>query len=57
MKNADARPHKLRFGSTLDRLLAAAVFAFFAYLIWLAITGELDTEVGHLASWLRRTFG
>ena len=57
MKNTDARPHKLRFGSTFDRILAAAVFAFFAYLLWLALTGELDTEVNHFAGWLRRTFG
>ena len=57
MKNADARPHRLRFGSALDRILAAAVVAFFAYLIWLAVTGELDTEVHHFAGWLRRTFG
>ena len=56
MKNADARPHKLRVGSTLDRVLAAAVFAFFAYLVWLALSGELDTEVGRFAEWLRRTF-
>jgi hypothetical protein len=45
-----------RQGTALDRLLATAFVAFFVYLLYLAMTSQLDDKVNLLASWLRRLF-
>jgi hypothetical protein len=39
-----------------QRLFALFVFAFLAYLIWLAVTGQYDTEVNRFAAWLHRHY-
>ena len=39
-----------------QRLFALFVFAFLAYLVWLALTGQYDTEVNRFAAWLHRRF-
>lgn len=39
-----------------QRLFALFVFVFLAYLIWLALTGQYDTEVNRFAAWLHRNY-
>ena len=39
-----------------QRLFALFVFAFLAYLVWLALTGQYDTEVNRFATWLHRNY-
>jgi hypothetical protein len=48
-------PRKRR-GTALDRLLAIAFVLFFLYLLYLAMTGRLDDEVGAFARWLKELF-
>ena len=47
---------KKRRGTVVDRLLAMAFVAFFIYLLYLAMTGKLDTEVNAFARWLKALF-
>lgn len=56
MKNADSAPHHLNGSSVWRRLLALAVLALFAYLIWAATTGVHDRQVDRVADWLARNF-
>jgi hypothetical protein len=49
------RPHSTGTGIG-QRLLALLVFALLAYLIWLAVTGQYDTEVNRVAAWLHRLY-
>lgn len=44
--------NRMRLATPLQRLFALAVLAFFAWLIWLAITGRYDHEVNRVATWL-----
>ena len=39
-----------------QRVLALFVFAFLACLVWLALTGQYDTEVNRVAAWLHRQY-
>jgi hypothetical protein len=39
-----------------QRLFALFVFAFLAYLVWLALTGQYDSEVNRFAAWLHRNY-
>ena len=47
------KPQSMGLG---QRLFALFVFAFLAYLIWLAVTGQYDTEVNRFAAWLHRNY-
>ena len=47
---------KKRHGSVLDRVLAIGFVALFLYLLYLAMTGTLDTEVNAFARWLKNLF-
>ncbi len=56
MKNSDPKTHNMKFGGFWDRLLSIGILAFFLYLIYLAINGNLDSEVNQFAAWLKRLF-
>jgi len=56
MKNHNPSGKNLRFASSGQRLLALLVVAVLAYLIWLAVTGQYDTEVNRFAAWLHRQY-
>ena len=45
-----------RHGTALDRLLAMGFVAFFLYLLYLAMTSQLDDKINMLAAWLKRLF-
>lgn len=57
MQVSGSRPPRLRTASVLDRVLALAVLASFAWLVWLAGSGRLDAEIDAFARWLRDAFG
>ena len=50
------RAQRRRHGTALDRLLATGFVAFFLYLLYLAMTSQLDDKVNLFAGWLRRIF-
>lgn len=50
------RNPRRRQGTIADRLLAIAFVVFFLYLLYLAMTGRLDSEVDSFARWLKRLF-
>ena len=47
---------KRRRGTVLDRIFAIGFVIFFIYLLYLAMTGRLDTEVNAFARWLKHLF-
>lgn len=47
------RPGFTGFG---QRLLSLVVLAVFAYLIWLALSGQYDGQVNRLAHWLKQHY-
>lgn len=49
------RPRSTGTG-TGQRVLALLVFAFMACLVWLAATGQYDTQVNRVAAWLHRHY-
>ena len=53
MKNHNPSGGNLRFASFGQRLLSLVVLGVFAYLIWLAVTGQFDHEVNRVARWLQ----
>jgi hypothetical protein len=53
---SNARGPRRRHGNALDRLLATGFVAFFLYLLYLAMTSQLDDKVNLLAGWLKRLF-
>lgn len=56
MKNHNPSGKNLRIASTGQRLFALSIFAVIACLIWLAVTGQYDTEVNRFAAWLREHY-
>ena len=50
------RSPRRRQGTAMDRVLAMLFVAFFLYLLWLAMTGQIDDQVNRLAAFLRRSF-
>jgi hypothetical protein len=58
MSGAEAPPKspRRRHGTALDRLLATGFVAFFLYLLYLAMTSQLDDKINLLAGWLKRLF-
>lgn len=54
MKNHNPSGRGLRFARTRQRLVAMTVLAIMAYLIWLAWSGQYDTEINRFAGWLQR---
>jgi hypothetical protein len=56
MKNHNHSGGQLRFSGFGQRLLSLLVLGVFAYLIWLALTGQFDHEVNRVARWLQAQF-
>lgn len=56
MKNHNHSGGNLRFAGTGQRLLSLVVLGVFAYLVWVASTGQFDHEVNRLARWLQAQF-
>ena len=56
MKNHNPAGGHLRFSGFGQRLLSLIVLGMFAYLIWLALTGQFDHEVNRVARWLQARF-
>lgn len=56
MKDSDPKSRGSSFGGIWDRLLSIGILAFFLYLIYLAISGQFDSEVNHFAAWLKHLF-
>ena len=56
MKNSDPKSRNTKFGGFWDRLMSIGILAFFLYLVYLAINGNLDAEVNQFAAWLKRLF-
>ncbi|HWS78655.1 MAG TPA: hypothetical protein VN205_09830 [Thermomonas sp.] len=57
MKNHDPSGGQLRFAGVGQRLLSLVVLGVFAYLVWLALTGQFDHEVNRVARWLQAHLG
>lgn len=53
MKNSNPAGRRLRFASVGERLMATMVFAVIAGLIWVAMSGRYDREVGGVARWMQ----
>jgi len=56
MKNSHPSGKNLHFANAGQRLFALLIFAVLGYLIWLAVTGQYDTEVNRFADWLRESY-
>lgn len=56
MKNHNPSGGHLRFSGFGQRLLSLVVLAVFAYLVWLALTGQFDHEVNRVARWLQEHY-
>lgn len=56
MKNADPKARHLSGLSLWQRLLSLGVLVLFAFLIWSAINGTFDQEVGRVSAWLQRNY-
>ncbi|MCA1714155.1 MAG: hypothetical protein LC715_03190 [Gammaproteobacteria bacterium] len=56
MKNHNPAGRSLRFASAGQRLFSLLLFAMFACLIWLALSGRFDAEINHVADWLQATY-
>ena len=54
MKNAEPRTRHLSGTPLVNRLISIAVLVLFAGLIWAAVSGQFDREVGGFASWLQQ---
>jgi len=56
MRNEPSTTSKPASAGIGQRLFALFVFAFLAYLIWLAVTGQYDAQVNRVAAWLHRNY-
>lgn len=56
MKNHNPSGGHLHFAGLGQRLLSLIVLGVFAYLIWLAWTGQFDHEVNRVARWLQAQY-
>lgn len=56
MKNHNPSGGNLRFAGAGQRLTAMLVLLVFAGLLWAAWSGHFDSEIQHLAAWLRRHY-
>lgn len=53
MKNRNPPAGQSRFAGLGQRLLSLVVLGVFAYLVWLALSGQFDHEVNRVAHWLQ----
>ncbi len=56
MKNSDPKSRNMKFGGFWDRLVSVGTLGFFLYLIYLALSGNFDSEINQFAGWLKRLF-
>lgn len=57
MKNQNPAGRKLHMANTWQRVFSVVFLAFFAYLIWLALSGRYDHDINALAAWLHEIWG